>query len=144
MSLAIRLAGPGDLAAAVAMDAVAAHDPHRRDWLTRAFDGEKGRVARIALLDGDPAGFAVMGEFFSNPFLDLIVTAPTARRRGVASALMAEIERVHAGAKLFVSTNVSNTVMQDLLAARGYQPSGRVENLDPGDPELFYLRAPAR
>ncbi|MDP3853585.1 GNAT family N-acetyltransferase [Phenylobacterium sp.] len=143
MSLTVRLAGPADLAAAITMDAVATHDAHRRDWLTRAFNGETGRVARLAFLDGQPAGFAVVGDFFSNPFLDLIVTAPAARRQGVASALMAEIERVHAGLKLFVSTNVSNTVMQDLLARRGYLPSGRVDNLDPGDPELFYVRLPA-
>ncbi|WP_332774304.1 GNAT family N-acetyltransferase [Phenylobacterium sp.] len=143
MSLTVRLAGPADLPAALAMDEVAARDAHRHDWLTRAFAGEKGRVARLALLDGEPAGFAVMGEFFSNPFLDLIVTAPAARRRGVAAALLTEIERVHAGQKLFVSTNVSNTIMQGLLSCRGYLPSGQVDNLDPGDPELFFVRPPA-
>ncbi len=143
MTLSLRLADPGDLAVALAMDNVAARDAHRRDWLARAFAGEKGRVARLALLDGAPAGFAVMGEFFSNPFLDLIVTAAAARRRGVAAALMTEIERVHSNQKLFVSTNVSNTVMQALLTRRGYVPSGQVDNLDPGDPELFFVRLPA-
>lgn len=143
MTLTLRLAGAADLPAALAMDEVAARDAHRRDWLSRAFAGDKGRVARLALLDGEPAGFAVMGEFFSNPFLDLIVTAPAARRRGVAAALLTEIERVHAGQKLFVSTNLSNTVMQGLLSRRGYLPSGRVDNLDPDDPELFFVRLPA-
>lgn len=143
MTLTLRLAGAADLPAALAMDEVAARDAHRRDWLSRAFAGDKGRVARLALLDGEPAGFAVMGEFFSNPFLDLIVTAPAARRRGVAAALLTEIERVHAGQKLFVSTNLSNTVMQGLLSRRGYLASGRVDNLDPDDPELFFVRLPA-
>lgn len=143
MSVTVRLADATDLTAALAMDEVAARDAHRRDWLARAFDGENGRVARLALLDGEAAGFAVMGEFFSNPFLDLIVTAPGARRRGVAAALLTEIERLHAGRKLFVSTNVSNTVMRGLLARRGYLSSGQVDNLDPGDPELFFVRLPA-
>jgi len=29
--------------------------------------------------------------------------------------------------------------MQQLLGLLGYVPSGVVENLDPGDPELFYF-----
>ena len=142
MSLAVRLAGLADLDFALAADPGAARDAHRRDWLSRAFAGEKGRVARLALLDGAPAGFAVMGEFFSNPFLDLIVTAEAFRRRGVASALMGDIEAQHAGRKLFVSTNRSNETMQALLAARGYLLAGEVDHLDPGDPELFFVRLP--
>lgn len=94
------------------------------------------------MLDGEPAGFAVVGAFFSNPFLDLIVTGQAFRRRGVASALLGEIEAIHAVQKLFVSTNVSNTVMRDLLSVRGYLPAGQVDHLDPGDPELFFVRLP--
>jgi len=143
VTLAIRPALAGDADLAIAMDPGAAHSDHRRDWLRRAFAGEKGRLARLALLDGQPAGFAVTGEFFSNPFLDLIVTAEAARRRGVAAALMSEIEQAHAGQKLFVSTNRSNQVMRGLLTRRGYLASGQVDHLDPGDPELFFVRLPA-
>ena len=143
MSVIVRIADSSDLPAAMAMDVVAARDAHRRDWLTRAFAGEKDRVARLALLDGDPAGFIVVGEFLSFPFVDLIVTAESARRRGVASALMAEFERAHAGQKLFVSTNVSNARMRALLVGRGYVLSGQVDNVDPGDPELFFARLAA-
>jgi ribosomal protein S18 acetylase RimI-like enzyme len=127
----------------MAMDPTAAVDAHRRDWLGRAFAGERGRVARLILVDGVAAGFAVIGEFFSNPFLDLIVVAEAFRRRGVASALMSELERAYADRKLFVSTNVSNAPMRRLLEARGYLPAGQVDHLDPGDPELFYVRLPA-
>jgi len=143
VALAIRIAGPQDAEFAIAMDAVAATSVHRARWLRAAFAGEHGRVARLALLDGEAAGFAVVGVFFSNPFLDLIVTAEAFRRRGVAGALLDEIEAAHAGQKLFVSTNVSNTVMRALLPARGYLPAGQVDHLDPGDPELFFVRLPA-
>lgn len=142
MAVAIRLAGADDAAIALAIDPTAATSAHRADWLRRAFAGDQGRVAQIAHLDGRPAGFAVMGWFFSNPFLDLIVTDQRFQRRGVASALLDEIERKHAGEKLFVSTNVSNAIMRALLLARGYLPAGQVDHLDPGDPELFFVRLP--
>lgn len=143
MALAIRIAGPQDAEFAIAMDPVAATSAHRAGWLRAAFAGAHGRIARLALLEGEPAGFAVVGAFFSNPFLDLIVTAEVYRRRGVASALLDAIETAHAGQKLFVSTNVSNAVMRALLPARGYLPAGQVDHLDPGDPELFFVRLPA-
>lgn len=142
MALVVRLAGADDAEIALALDPAAATSPHRAAWLRRAFAGEHGRVARLALLDGEPAGFAVVGWFFSNPFLDLIVTGQDLRRRGVAGALLDEIERMHADQKLFVSTNVSNTIMRALLPARGYLPAGQVDHLDPGDPELFFVRLP--
>lgn len=142
MSLEVRLAYSDDLDAALALDPVAETSAGRRDWLSAAFAGRRGRQAWLAELDDVPAGFAVMGEFFSNPFLDLIVTADAFRRRGVASALMATIELMHAGRKIFVSTNRSNTTMQALLTARGYVPAGQVDHLDLGDPELFFVKLP--
>ena len=142
MALAIRLAGPQDAELALAIDPVAGTSAHRAQWLRAAFAGEHGRIARIAVLDGEPAGFAVVGAFFSNPFLDLIVTAEAFRRRGVASALLDAVEAAHAGQKLFVSTNLSNAVMRALLPLRGYLPAGQVDHLDPGDPELFFVRLP--
>lgn len=142
MSVTVRIASARDAEIAQALDPGAATDDHRRDWLRRAFAGEHGRVARLAFVDGKPAGFAVVGHFFSNPFLDLIVTAPRLRRRGVASALLDVIERAHADQKLFVSTNRSNETMQAILGARGYLAAGQVDHLDPGDPELFFVRLP--
>jgi GNAT superfamily N-acetyltransferase len=142
MAVTIRLAGAGDADIALQLDPSAQISPHRASWLRRAFAGEHGRVARLAFLDGEPAGLAVVGWFFSNPFLDLIVTAERLQRRGVASALLDEIERAHADQKLFVSTNLSNDVMRALLPARGYLPAGQVDHLDPGDPELFFVRLP--
>jgi hypothetical protein len=43
-----------------------------------------------------------------------------------------------AGARLFTSTNQSNTSMQRLLAAAGFVQCGIVHGLDEGDPELIY------
>lgn len=142
MAIVVRVANARDAETALAIDPSAAQDAHRRDWLRRAFAGEHGRVARLAFLDGEAAGLAVVGQFFSNPFLDLIVTAPSFRKQGVASVLLDVVERAHAGQKLFVSTNESNAVMRALLPRRGYLPAGQVDHLDPGDPELFFVRLP--
>jgi L-asparagine transporter-like permease len=58
----------------------------------------------------------------------------------VARALLRALEHRCATPKLFTSTNVSNLPMQALLATSGFVLSGIVHNLDPGDPELVYVR----
>src|SRR3990172_5792197 len=62
------------------------------------------------------------------------------RRRGIGSALVRHMEQSCKTAKLFTSTNRSNKPMQALLDKLGYQPSGVIENLDEGDPELVYVK----
>jgi hypothetical protein len=42
--------------------------------------------------------------------------------------------------RLFTSTNESNIAMRALLFTRGYRESGRIENLDPKDPELVFVK----
>ncbi len=42
--------------------------------------------------------------------------------------------------ELWTSTNESNGPMQSLLLAEGYQQTGRIDNLDPGDPELVFFK----
>jgi len=79
--------------------------------------------------------------FFGRPFAWLVGVDPAFRRRGVGVLLMRGFETGCRGESLFTSTNESNRPMQALLARLGFLPSGRVENLDPGDPELFYFKA---
>jgi RimJ/RimL family protein N-acetyltransferase len=43
--------------------------------------------------------------------------------------------------KLFSSTNQSNRPMQALFAKVGFEQSGRIDNLDPNDPEIVYYKA---
>ena len=74
-------------------------------------------------------------------FLRLLAVRETARRRGIGSTLFRAAEQRCASDKLFTSTNASNAAMQQLLARLGYVRSGKIENLDPGDPEWVYVRA---
>ena len=61
------------------------------------------------------------------------------RRRGVARALIAQVEERCRGQRLFTSTNLDNLPMQSLLKSMGFALSGVIENLDPS-PELIYCK----
>jgi GNAT superfamily N-acetyltransferase len=139
MSVELRPALSGDLKAILDMDPVAYREERRHDYISRAIRGEHGRDVRVLIVDDELVGYAIMGEFFGHPFLERISTAEPQRRRGVASALMTNIEVGFDGDRMFVSTNESNETMRELLIKRGYRVSGMVENLDPGDPELFFV-----
>ncbi len=140
MGVQLRPAVIGDLKAILDMDPVADREERRHDYISRSIRGEHGRDVRVLIVDDELIGYAIMGEFFGHPFLERISTAEPQRRRGVASALMANIERSFEGDRMFVSTNESNETMRELLVRRGYRVSGMVENLDPGDPEIVYVK----
>ncbi len=103
-----------------------------------------------ALADGDVlvarsgdriAGMLIWNRtFFSRPFIWLLGVAPEAQHRGVASALISEVEAACTGESLFISTNTSNAPMRGLCEKLGFARSGYLENLDPGDPEIFYFK----
>jgi GNAT superfamily N-acetyltransferase len=119
--------------------------------LHRQATGDGGRLAdlRMAQVDGrllvaerdqEIVGYATYGRFFAYDFIELLVVRPRDRRTGVATALVAAIESMSRTGKLFTSTNRSNVAMQRLCANLGFLPSGVVENLDEGDPELFFVK----
>jgi ribosomal protein S18 acetylase RimI-like enzyme len=95
----------------------------------------------MAEVGGAPAGYAIVSRrFYSRPFIELLAVAPDFRRAGVGGALLEACAAAFRGETLFTSTNQSNGAMQALLAKTGFEPSGTIENLDPDDPELVYVR----
>jgi GNAT superfamily N-acetyltransferase len=137
-NFAMRPIGPDDLPRLEAVDPMLASDPGRR-----AHVGELlGAGLSWAALDGDQvAGFAIVTRhFFGFPFVDLLVVAPAGRRHGVGSALMAHCAAAHDADRMFTSTNESNAPMRALLAKAGWRPAGVVHYLDPGDPELMFVK----
>jgi hypothetical protein len=53
---------------------------------------------------------------------------------------MQRIEDACTHDRVFTSANESNAPMRALLARLGYTASGRIENLDPGDSELVFVK----
>lgn len=91
---------------------------------------------------GELAAFAVLHHhFFGHAFLDLLVVDERFRRQGIGKMLLTALCEVCQTDRLFTSTNASNQPMQRLLQTCGWRRSGFVDDLDPGDPELFYCRS---
>ena len=65
---------------------------------------------------------------------------PDYRRQGMGSKLIQHVESMCKTEKLFTSTNQSNLPMQGLLNKSGFVPSGFIDNLDEGDPEIVYFK----
>ncbi len=77
--------------------------------------------------------------FFGNDFLVLIVVEEQHRKAGIGQLLMGDVESRTRDTKLFTSTNLTNQVMQRLLARRGWVSAGWSSGLTKATPELFYL-----
>jgi GNAT superfamily N-acetyltransferase len=106
----------------------------------RTFRALDDGTVLIATADGRVVGYAAMDYgFFDRGFVEYLVVRPDLRRRGIGLALMSAARRTCATPQLFTSTNASNVPMRELLKKLGFRPCGRVEELDPGDPELFFV-----
>jgi ribosomal protein S18 acetylase RimI-like enzyme len=165
IQVTVRPAGPADVAAIEAVDPVAAVDVERRRFIAErvaagqtlvavgrdAVGHDAGRrldhvahgAGRHDLGDGDGVvvGYLVMDHgFFGRGFVVMLCVHPEHRRRGIGRALMRRAEQGCATTRIFTSTNRSNLPMQRLLEGLGYRRSGEVDDLDPGDPEVFYSR----
>lgn len=58
----------------------------------------------------------------------------------MGSNLIEHVSTRARGPKLFTSTNESNAPMRALLLRLGFEASGVIHNLDPGDPELVFFK----
>ena len=136
--LEIRQSGPDDIPAICAFDHIAQIREDRRKFIRKAVgDG----IAHVALVDGAIVGYTVLEHsFFARGFIAMLYVHPDHRRAGVATALIRCAEGLCTSDRIFTSTNQSNLPMQALMDKLGYTRSGMVDNLDPGDPELFYSR----
>lgn len=134
-----RLATDSDLEDVARVDSVADDDAYRRALVSQAIAQESCWIAgRGDLTEGYLA--LSRRHFFGRDFVSLVVVEASARRRGLASALFQAAETSAATRQLFTSTNESNRPMRALLETRGYQKAGVVEHLDPGDPEIVFVK----
>ena len=134
----IHQAFAGDVARLAAADPrLASDEGHRRHIGALLEPGLSWAAER----DGAVLGFAVVTRhFFGFPFVDLLVVAEASRRGGIGLALMDHSAQAHDADRIFTSTNESNRPMRRLLAKADWLVSGLIENLDPGDPELVFVK----
>lgn len=134
----IRLATLDDYHAVCAIDSVAETSLERsgqiRSWMGSAcccVVEENGRVVAYGVLTHN---------FYSQPFIEMVMVGREYRRQGLATAIIRHFQSATSDSKLFSSTNMSNRPMQELFAKLGFRPSGYIDNLDEGDPEIIFYR----
>jgi len=133
-----RLAGTRDRRAFGEFDERAAKDLQRRELIDAAIAARRCWVAEGF---GKVVGYGILSKnFFHRDFIEVVYVAEDARRTGAGASLLSAIEKSVREDRLFASTNESNVAMRALLFTRGYRESGRIENLDPNDPELVFVK----
>ncbi|NHR08535.1 GNAT family N-acetyltransferase [Chromobacterium haemolyticum] len=138
--LTIRAAQAADLPALVNIDPIARGALGRRQALNHAIAAHSCWLAEAE----EVLGYGILDRsFFQQRFIPLLMVAEAARNHGVASALMLALEAQCADDKLFTSANESNAPMRRLLHKLSYRESGRIDNLDDGDPELVFMKRAA-
>ncbi len=134
----IRPATAVDLPSLYQLDHIARSDAERRAFITRSV--REGR-AWVMVPAGRVCGYGVMGhEFFGRSFLEMVYVAAEQRGQGLGPQLIRFMETQSRSDTFFTSTNESNGHMQHVLEKLGYERSGIIYNLDPGDPEIVYVK----
>jgi ribosomal protein S18 acetylase RimI-like enzyme len=133
----IRRATSGDIKALINLNPRLARDGHEtRRALRSLADGN----VLVAEADGRVVGFVAFDYmFFDRGFINYLGVHADFRRLGLASALMRAAAEACTTPDVFTSTNQSNKPMQALLDGLGYARCGYADQLDPGDPEWFYV-----
>lgn len=138
-SILVRLALESELDVLIQCDTYAQSHEGRVQELRSALET---RSCLIAHVSSEPVGFVVLQySFFGNGFIPLVCVSHHHRGQGIGLQLLLAAQQSCRTNKLFTSTNSSNIPAQRLFAKAGFSPSGSIENLDPGDPELVYFKS---
>jgi ribosomal protein S18 acetylase RimI-like enzyme len=140
----LRHATYADLAAVAALDPAFTPGSERQRLVTEAVTTGPTvcHVAESGAATTEVVGYVVLRprHFFDRDFVETLVVAESARRRGVGTRLLGHAVQGARTQQVFVSTNTSNGPMRALLDREGWTLSGTLEGIDEGDPELVYHR----
>jgi ribosomal protein S18 acetylase RimI-like enzyme len=139
----IRTVTSDDLSSVYAIDHIAGSDLKRKGLISNAINDQCAWLVESS--DGHTVGYGILShDFFGRSFIELIYIDERHRSKGYGSAVIRYLEQKSRSDDLFTSTNESNAHMQHVLTNLGYERSGTIFNLDPGDPELIYVKKSVR
>jgi GNAT superfamily N-acetyltransferase len=140
MELTFRVASGDDAIAIKACDSTVSTDPERAGIIDRWLVED---TVIVAELDAEIVGYGVFNRrFFHNAQAELVMVHPDHRGKRIGENILGKLVELADGGKFFVTTNLSNRRMQSLLIRCGFRTCGFVEELDPGDPELIFVKKP--
>lgn len=138
----IRQAVPDDILTLSNLDQIARGSSDRREFIQDAVQNNRAWVVEIC---DRIIGYGLISHgFFGRSFIDLIYIAEPLRSSGYGPKMLTFLEGQSHSHDLFTSTNTSNLHMQYVLEKLGYERSGVIHNLDPGDPEIVYVKRSVR
>ncbi|MBU1699838.1 MAG: GNAT family N-acetyltransferase [Candidatus Eisenbacteria bacterium] len=121
-----------------ALDTVVPRDPTRAEWIDRWLREDTVLVAEV---EGRIVGYGVFNHaFFHMSQVEMLMLHQEYRGRRIGEQLLAALEEQADTSKFFVTTNLTNYRMQRLLLRMGYAACGYIDQLDPGDPELVFVK----
>ena len=136
--MSIRPATVEDLSAIKSLDTVVPSDPSRAAYIDEWLEKDTMLVAEFG---GEVVGYGVLNHaFFRQSQVDMLMVGRGYRGQRIGEHLLLELEKLSDTPKFWVTTNLSNYRMQRLLTRLGYKSCGYIDELDPGDPEIIFVK----
>jgi len=137
-NIKIRRAEQSDAQILKKLDTIVTIDPTRAEFIDRWL---KDDIVLVAEIDNTVVGYGVFNHaFFYQGQVDMLMIHQDYRGQCIGECLMKELEKLCDTPKFFVTTNMSNHRMQKLLRKLSFRSCGYINELDPRDPELVYVK----
>ena len=138
MSISIRKATAEDAVAIKVVDTVVPYDSSRAAYIDEWLEQD---IVLVAELNSKVVGYGVFNHaFFRQSQVDMLMVDTNYRGQRVGEFLLLELEKLCDTPKFWITTNLSNHRMQRLLTRLKYRPCGYIGELDPGDPEIVFVK----
>jgi len=138
MKLILRNATQADAIDMKTLDTCVPMDPSRSHAIDRWLKEDSVIVVEM---EGKVLGYGVFNHgFFEQSSVAMLMIHPDHRGRAIGEQILRHLEGLGDTPKFYVTTNQSNHRMQRLLSRMGYRPGGYIHELDPGDPELVFVK----
>jgi GNAT superfamily N-acetyltransferase len=138
MAINVRKAAITDAQSIKNIDTIVPLNPTRAEMIDTWLHKD---IVLVAEIDERIIGYGVLNhEFFHQSQIDILMISKEHRGKGIGEAILLALEKYTDTSKMFVTTNISNHSMQKLLFRNGYKPCGYIDELDPGDPELVFVK----